>query len=69
MQRDGLRRTCIFHPVESIGHVVYSGASVAQNGDALFFMLSWDWYRFDKKHVRTRYAEVVFLHSVDQRVT
>jgi hypothetical protein len=24
----------------------------------------WDWYRYDKKHVRTRYTEIVFLHPV-----
>jgi hypothetical protein len=28
------------HPVGSVGHVVHSGASMTQNGDALFFMLS-----------------------------
>jgi hypothetical protein len=27
------------HPVGSVGHVVHSGASVTQNGDALFSML------------------------------
>jgi uncharacterized membrane protein YsdA (DUF1294 family) len=31
---------------------------------ALFLMLGWDRYRFDKKHVRTRDAELVFLHLV-----
>jgi hypothetical protein len=29
-----------------VGHVVHSGGS--GNGDALFFMLGWDWYEFDK---------------------
>jgi hypothetical protein len=27
-------------------------------------MLGWDRYRFDKKHVGTRYDEIVFLHLV-----
>jgi hypothetical protein len=52
------------HPVGSVIHVVHSGASGAQNVDALFFMLGWDRYRFQKKHARTRYIEVLFLHPV-----
>jgi hypothetical protein len=43
---------------------VRSGASRAQNVDALFFMLQWDRYGSHKKHVRPRYVEVVFLHPV-----
>jgi hypothetical protein len=27
-------------------------------------MLGWDQYRFHKKRIGTRYAELVFLHSV-----
>jgi hypothetical protein len=27
-------------------------------------MLGWDQYGFDKKHVGTRYAELVFLHPM-----
>jgi hypothetical protein len=27
-------------------------------------MHGWDWYGLDKKRVRTRYAEPVFLHLV-----
>jgi hypothetical protein len=50
--------------VGSAGHVVHSGMSGARNIDALFFMLGWDRYGFDKKRVRTRYAELVFLHSL-----
>jgi hypothetical protein len=38
--------------------------SEARTIDALFFMLGWDWYRYDKKHARTRYAELLFLHLV-----
>jgi hypothetical protein len=46
------------------GHVVHSGVFEAQNGDALFFMLGWDRYGFDKKHTGTRYAKLVFLYLV-----
>jgi hypothetical protein len=35
-----------------------------ENGDAVFFMLGWDQYGFDKKHDRTRYTELVFLHHM-----
>jgi hypothetical protein len=31
---------------------------------ALFFMLGWDRYGFDKKGSRTRCAELVFFHQV-----
>jgi hypothetical protein len=50
--------------VRSVGHVVHSGAIGARSVDALFFMLMWDRYRFHKKRVGTRYAELVFLHPV-----
>jgi hypothetical protein len=52
------------HPVGSVGHVVHSYLSRACNVDALFFMLWWDRYRFDKKCTGTSYAEFVFLHPV-----
>jgi hypothetical protein len=32
---------------------------------ALFFMLRSDRYGFDKKHIRTRYAQLVSLHPVE----
>jgi hypothetical protein len=27
-------------------------------------MLGWDWYGYNKKPVRTRYSEIVFLHPI-----
>jgi hypothetical protein len=52
-----------------VGHVVHSGAFGAQNINALFFMLGWDWYGFDKNCAGTCYAEFVFLHLVGSVVT
>jgi hypothetical protein len=49
------------HLVGSTGHVVHIGAFGARNVIALFFMLGWDRYEFDKKRVGTRYTELVFL--------
>jgi hypothetical protein len=43
---------------------VHSGAFGARNVDALFFMLRWDRYGFDKKRAGTRYSKLVFLHLV-----
>jgi hypothetical protein len=42
------------YPMVSSGHVVYSGASRAQNMLALFFMLEWD----------TLHQTCTFLHLV-----
>jgi hypothetical protein len=61
--QDMLRRTWIFYPVGSTGHVVHSSVSVARNAVALFFILGWTWSNFDEKRVRTHYDELVFLHS------
>jgi hypothetical protein len=47
-----------------VGHLVHSSASLTNNADALFFMLGWDQYGFDKKHTGTSYAELEFLHPV-----
>jgi hypothetical protein len=52
-----------FYPVGSSSHIAYSGASGARNVIALFFMLEWDRYGFNKKRVRTCYTKVVFFAS------
>jgi hypothetical protein len=39
---------------------VHSGACGGRNDDALFFMLGWDWYRFNKICTKTHYAELLF---------
>jgi hypothetical protein len=40
----------------------------ARNIDALFFMLGWDRYGFDRMHTRTRYTKLVFSHPVGSAV-
>jgi hypothetical protein len=52
------------HPVGSVRYVLHFGVSALQNVDTLFFILGWDQYRLDKKHVGTHYAELVFLRPV-----
>jgi hypothetical protein len=47
-----------------VGQVVHSSASGARIIDTLFFKLRWDRYGFDKKCIRTRYAELLFLYPV-----
>jgi hypothetical protein len=60
-----MQNSCFLHPVGSTGHVVHSSASGAQNVIALFFMLRWDHYEFDKKHSGACYAEHVFFNPVE----
>jgi hypothetical protein len=51
-----------------VGHVVHSSAFGAQNVHALFFVLGWDWYGFNKKHAGTHYGDLVFSIQWDMRV-
>jgi hypothetical protein len=43
---------------------MHFGASGAQKVNAVFFMVWWDRYGFDKKCRGISYAELVFLHLV-----
>jgi hypothetical protein len=45
----------------------FLGASRALNIDALFLMLWWDWYGYDKKCAGIHYAKLVFLHQVGSK--
>jgi hypothetical protein len=54
----------LLRPVVSTGLIVHSNVSRPRNVDALFVMLGWDRFRFYNKRARTRYAKLVFLHSV-----
>jgi hypothetical protein len=50
----------LLHPVGYAGHVVHCGVSGAQIVNALFFLLGWDRYRFQKKCIDPHYAKLVF---------
>jgi hypothetical protein len=59
-----LRQTCVLTSVGNAGHIVHFGSSGVENDEALFLILGWNRYGFDKKRVRTRYTELAFLHPV-----
>jgi hypothetical protein len=61
---DTFHQLVFLHLIGSVCHVVHIGASKARNIDALFFMLGWDWYGFNKNSRGTCYAELLFLHPV-----
>jgi hypothetical protein len=50
------------HLVQSMSHIVHSGASGAQNVDTLCFMLRWTRCGSHKKQPETRHVELLFLH-------
>jgi hypothetical protein len=60
---------CFLRPVVYADHIVHSGASGTRNVNAIFFMLEWDRYRFNKKCAETRYAKLVFCIWWDLRVS
>jgi hypothetical protein len=51
------------------GHVVHSGAFGVRNVDMLFFIIWFDRYAFDKKHVGSCYANLCVCIWWDMRVT
>jgi hypothetical protein len=54
---------CSLHPVGSAGHVVHFGAFAVQKVNALFFMLGWYRFRFDKKQVGHVMSNLCFSAS------
>jgi hypothetical protein len=52
------------HPIRSAAHVVSPDAFGPRNIDTQCFMLGWAWSGSNKKCVGSRYAELMFLHTV-----
>jgi hypothetical protein len=63
-RRDTLCQTCFFHSARSVGHVVHSGVSKAQNIGTLFFVLGRAQCGFQKMCTQTLDSKIVFLHPV-----
>jgi hypothetical protein len=62
--RDTFRRTCVFASGEICCLCSAFRCALRAKHRHNFFKLLWDRYGYNKKHVGTRYAELVFLHPV-----
>jgi hypothetical protein len=60
VHQDMIHQTCVFASCRICGSHSAFRCVGAQNNDALFFMPGWDRYGFDKKHVGSHYAELLF---------